>query len=122
MREQEVFFDQQLSGKRIVILKTYDRALAHEAFDQLTSDAYQALAKSLDLNASFDPADIPSPSDSGFPDFLWGAVEEVAREDWDSFSYFIVQQIEDRRTLPLFVCPDWPRAEAYTKTMLTVPA
>jgi len=122
MRDQEIFFEQKVDGRRIVILKTYERALAHAAFQQMTPHALEALAASLDLKASFDPADIPCSSDGEFPDFLWGVVEDGAREDWDSFSYFIVRQTEDDHTVALFVSSDWPSAEAYARNMLAVPA
>ena len=122
MREQEIFFDQGSEDKRIVVLKTYDGAFAREAFNEMDLGALEKLAICLDLNASFDAVDIPSSTDPNYPEFLWEALEEGAREDWNSFSYFIVREIEGGQTANHFVSSDWPSAEAYARNMLSVPA
>jgi hypothetical protein len=122
MREQSIFFEHQIGDKRIVVLKSYDARLAREAFDEMAPEALKALGASLELESKFDVADIPSPSDDQFAEFLWEAVEDGAREDWDSFSYFIVNEECSGRTSSLFVSSDWPSAEAFAKKSLTAPA
>lgn len=122
MREQSTFFEQQVGDKCVVVLKTYDTKVAREAFDQMAQDALEALGASLELESKFDAVDIPSPGDAGFAEFLWEAIEDGAREDWDSFSYFIVYEKNLGGTVALFVASDWPSAEAFAKNTLTVAA
>ena len=40
-----------------------------------------------------------------------------AREDWNTFSYFVVTKSNGRKTEELFVSGDWPTAGAYVKLM-----
>ncbi len=40
-----------------------------------------------------------------------------AREDWKTFSYFVVTKSNGRSTEELFVSGDWPTAGAYVKLM-----
>lgn len=120
MREQSTFFDQQIGDRRIIVVKTYDAKLARAAFDQMTQEGLDALAASLELGSKFDVADIPSSNDQAFADFLWEAIEDGAREDWDAFSYFIVKEEGADQSVALFVSPDWPSAEAFVKNTLTL--
>ena len=41
-----------------------------------------------------------------------------AREDWNSFSYFVVQEKGEHSLRYLFVSSDWPSAELYAKREL----
>ena len=52
-----------------------------------------------------------------FADTIWQEVEEGSREDWNAFSYFVVTESSTHRTAPVFVCSDWPTAEAFAKTL-----
>jgi hypothetical protein len=122
MREQSTFFEQQIGDRRIVVLKTYDAGLAREAFDQMTQEGLGALGASLELESKFDAADIPSAGDENFAEFLWEAIEDGAREDWNSFSYFIVREEHSGGAIALFVSSDWPSAETFAKSILTVAA
>ena len=120
MPEQTTFFQQQVGDKRIVVIKTYDSGLAHEALDQMSPEALNILAASLELESKFDPSDIPSASGDEFADFLWEVLQEGAREDWKHFSYFIAAGEDASGLHPLYVSPDWPSAEAFAKRTLAL--
>jgi hypothetical protein len=120
MPEQSTFFEHQVGDKRIVVLKTYDGRFAREAFNQMTPEALSLLGTSLELDAKFDPADIPALHDDDFADFLWEAVQDGAREDWNSFSYFIAGEEDNRGLHPLYVSSDWPSAEAFAQRYIGV--
>ena len=113
MPEQSTFFEQQVGSKRVVVLKTYDKSLAREAFDQMTPEALNTLKTSLELDAKFDSTDIPASDDDDFADFIWEAVQDGAREDWNLFSYFIAGEQDTHGLRPLYVCSDWLAAEAF---------
>lgn len=89
MPEQTTLFEQQVGDRRVVVLKTFDESFARHAFDQMTPEALSALGASLELESKFDPSDIPTPGDINFAGFLWSALQDDAREDWNRFSYFI---------------------------------
>jgi hypothetical protein len=111
MPSQEVYFDERADGREIRVLKTYDSHFAREAFDQMSEDAKAVLVQALlDEGATLD-------ADSG-DEGLWQAIEEGAREDWNSFSYFVVQENGDHSPHYLFVSSDWPSAELYAKRQL----
>jgi hypothetical protein len=116
--EQATFFEEQLGMKRIVVLKTYDERFAREAFKQMTPEAMAFLGKSLEIESTYDQKELPSPSDADFSDALWQEVQDSAREDWNSFSYFVVKEESPGCTLQLYVSPDWPSAEAFAKERL----
>jgi len=122
MRKEENFLEQQLGDKRISVLKTYDTIFARESFDQMTPDALGTLAATLDLSGRFDSQDIPAANDDAFPEFLWEVIKDDAREDWNSFSYFVVTERLRDRTTALYVSPDWPSAEAFANATILVTA
>ena len=120
MREQSTFFEQRAGDRRIVVVKTYDAKIARGAFDQMTQEALETLGASLDLDSRFDATDIPPSHAEEYAEFLWEAVEDGAREDWNTFSYFVVREEGPNGTAALFVASDWPSAEAFAKSSLPV--
>lgn len=113
MPTQEVFFDERANGREIQVIKTYDSHFAREAFDQISDEAKASLIQTLlDEGA---PLEVDS-GDEG----LWQAIEEGAREDWNSFSYFVVQEKSNDAQHYVFVSSDWPTAERFAKRQLTL--
>jgi hypothetical protein len=118
MPEQTTFFEQQTGDRRIVVLKSYDRAFAREGFDQMQPEALRFLGRFLELDSKYEPAEIPTPEGEDYAEALWEEIQEGARENWNTFSYFIVCEEADGQSLPLFVSADWPSAEAFAKWRL----
>lgn len=112
MAHQEIFLDERIGTERIQVLKSYDVAFAREAFDAMDEDALRFLSLRLDVE------DLPAPQSPDFADSIWQEVEDAAREDWNTFSYFVVIEHGADGTTPLFVSADWPSAEAFAKTLL----
>lgn len=115
MPVQKVFFEQEQNGRRVEVIKTYDAALAREAFAEMDDSALNFLAESLNLADSYDRADIPERTSPDFVDFLWEDLQENAREDGNVCSFFIVQEVHAGVSRGLCVSPDWPSAEAFAK-------
>lgn len=113
MPTQEIFFDEKAGGREIVVIKTYDRHFAREAFDGMSEDAKAVLTQAL-LDA-----EVTSEGEGGDDD-LWQAIEDGAREDWNSFSYFVVQEKSEKSQRYVFVTSDWPTAERFAKRQLTL--
>jgi hypothetical protein len=86
MPEQEIFFSESLNGKHVQVIKTYDSQLAREAFEQMDDNSKSVLKQTLLTEGVFDFGKPEETTD----DDLWQGVEDGAREDWNSFSYFIV--------------------------------
>lgn len=106
MPREETYFDQQIGGKHVVVLKSYDKAFAREAFELMTPEALNYLGNALEVGSDSDP------------DTLWEEIEDSAREDWNTFSFFIVSETVAKAASPLFVSSDWPTAEAFAKQRL----
>jgi septum formation topological specificity factor MinE len=117
MPQQEMLFEQQVGDKRIVVLKSYDRAFAHEAFDQMRTEALHFLGRFLEVDD--DESVSGTSSDDDHSEVLWQEIQDGAREEWNTFSYFIVSEEAAGRSLPLFVSADWPSAEAFAKQQIT---
>jgi hypothetical protein len=116
MPKQEIFFEQVSSGHRIEVLKTYDQGYAREAFDNMDVDAQSFLWNSLRPEEIYDPAGLPTPNEPLDREaFLWDELVDQAREDWQTFSYFVVNETTGNRSESLYVSPDWPSAEAFAK-------
>ncbi|MGA7159118.1 MAG: hypothetical protein WBY53_19890 [Acidobacteriaceae bacterium] len=116
MPRQEVFFEQMIGDRRVEILKVYDRQVAREAFDSMDEPAQAFLWNSLRPEETYDSAGLPTadePEDRTA--FLWDELEEQAREDWKTFSYFVVYEAQGGRAEGLYVSPDWPSAEEFAK-------
>ena len=112
MPAQETFLDREVAGSRVQVVKTYDREYAREVFGMMATSAKAYLWRSLGMDESYDAADMPE--DPGDRDeFLLDEMLSSGREDWKSFSYFVVLQTFDGEPSPTFVCSDWPSAEAF---------
>lgn len=118
MTQQETFFTERAGSIQLIVFKTYDERFAHDSFQVLSDGALASLAESLKLAEQFDPSEIPRPEEEGFAELLWGELKESAREEWDRFSYFVVQEVDDGEVRPIFVSPDWPSAEAFAESRL----
>jgi hypothetical protein len=119
MPRETSFLEQTIGNTKIEVLKSYDKAFAREAFDQMDEDALEFLAKSLHLDSVETASDL-SPKDPDYADSIWEEMADGAREDWDSFSYFIVAQDLAGETSQLFVSADWPSAEAFAKKRISL--
>lgn len=117
MPRQETFLTVENGDETVEVLKTYDEAFAREAFRNMDDEALAHLAGSLKPESTYDEKDIPKPGDDGYEDFIWDVMVDDAREDWKTFSYFVVTRSNGRRIETLFVSGDWPTAEAYVKQM-----
>jgi hypothetical protein len=115
MPEQEIFFSESLNGKHVQVIKTYDSQLAREAFEQMDDNSKNVLKQTLLTEGVFDFGKPEETTD----DDLWQGVEDGAREDWNSFSYFIVLEKSREASRYLFACSDWPTAERVAKLNLS---
>jgi hypothetical protein len=122
MPQQEVFFEQIAGDRRIQVLKTYDPGYAREVFDEMDDDAQTILWTSLDIEQTYDPADLPSPEDPDRADFLWDELLDSAKEDVrlnpNLRSFFVVNEIRSTKPQSLYVSADWPSAESFVKNLL----
>lgn len=118
MPQQATFFDEKIGDLRVVVLKSYDPTYAREAFDQMQPEALRHLRQCLEVDVKYDTSGVPSPEDEEYPDALWEEVQNCAREDWNTFSYFIVSEEVGGRSSPIYVSSDWPSAEAFAKKRL----
>jgi hypothetical protein len=122
MPQQEVFFEQVTSDRRIQVLKTYDPAYTREVFEEMDDDAQALLWSSLDIEQTYDPADLPSPDDPDRADFLWDELLDAAREDVrlnpNLRSFLVVTEMRNAALQSLYVSPDWPSAETFAKNLL----
>lgn len=115
MSRQEPFLSIKKGDQTVEVLKTYDKTFAREVFENMDEEALAHLAASLNLDTEFDQQDIPTPTDESYEEFIWGAMLDSAREDYNTFSWFVVSRSSGRSSAELFVSPDWPTAEAYVK-------
>jgi hypothetical protein len=122
MPQQELFFEQTAGDRRIEVLKTYDPGYAREVFDEMNENALEILWKSLGIEQSYEPTDLPSPTDPDRADFLWGELMDSAREDVrlnpSLRSFFVVNEIRSEAPQSLYVSADWPSAESFAKNLL----
>ncbi len=114
---QEVFLERHIGTDRILAIKTYDRHFAREAFCQMDDSAMSTLAESLNLEETYFEDDIPSINTPEFPEFLWEALLEEAREDGSLFSFFVVYREAAGSRKNLIVTPDWPTAESFASRL-----
>jgi hypothetical protein len=118
MPQQETCFEEKSDDLKVTVLKTYDRAFAREAFNDMTDTACEHLWKSLGIDHQYDPADLPAPNDRGRRDFLWEEVEDAAHEDGNLCSFFVVSEAKGDTDESVYVSPDWPSAEAFARHRL----
>lgn len=119
MPRQEIFFEQEVDGKRVEVLKTYDKSYARDVFNGIDGEAREALAAALELEKNYEPTDIPDPDGSDYEDFLWDELLEAAREDVRNdpnlYSFFVVSEARLAQSQDLYISPDWPSAETFAK-------
>lgn len=118
MPHQETFFDKKSGQMSVKVLKTYDRAYAREAFNNMNEAAYAYLWNVMKIEQDYDTSDISSTDEANRLDFLWGEVEDAAREDGNVSSFFIVNEQKGTNTDTIYVSADWPSAEAFAKDRL----
>ncbi len=109
MPSQEVFLKLESDSQRIEVIKTYDSAFAKEAFEEMHEDAKAVLGQSLIEDGMLESDGMPFNDDD-----LWQGIEDGAREDWNSFSYFVVREGNPPQR-GLFVSSNWPAAERFAK-------
>jgi hypothetical protein len=117
MPRQETFLSLQNGDELLEVLKTYDETFAKEAFRNMDDDALAQLAASLKFETLYEPDNIPKPQDEGYEEFVWDVMLDEAREEYNTFSYFVVTKTIGGKSENLFVSPDWPTAEAYVKSL-----
>ena len=115
MPQQEMVFEEKSNDLWIRVLKTYDHAFAKEAFNAMSETADAHLWASLGIEDLYDANDIPLTDDAVRRDFLWGEVEDAAREDGNLCSFFVVTEVRGDAQKYLYVAPDWPSAEAFAR-------
>jgi hypothetical protein len=118
MPKQEVFLTQQAGDRKVEVIKTYDQTFAREAFGNLSEEAQALLWNALGIDENYDPSDVPPPSDPDTNDFLWEELLEAAREDGSLLSFFVVTDSKSGSSKNVYVCPDWPSAEGYAKSLI----
>jgi hypothetical protein len=123
MPKQETFFEERNGNRKVEVLKSYDQGYAHEAFKNMDGEAQRTLWGILKPEEIYDPADLPSLTDSSdisgeAEAFMWDELLEQAREDGTLLSFFIVAETSGHRTESLYVSPDWPSAESFARARL----
>jgi len=118
MPKQETYFEHVTGDRRIEVVKTYDQMYAREAFDSMDESAQGQLWKSLSIEENFSPSDIPSIQSPESGEFLWEELLDAAREDGNIISFFVVNETSRAASKSLYVSPDWPSAEAFTKRLI----
>ena len=113
MPAQETFLDRQTGDHRIQVVKTYDRQYAQEAFGSMDEAAKAYLWRSLAIDESYEATDLPSITDPDRDNILLKELLDSGREDWQSYSYFVVIETTNGKSEPTFVSGDWPSAEAF---------
>src|SRR5665213_3290637 len=113
MPSQETFLDTTIGGRRVQVIKTYDQAYARAVFGEMSDEAKAYLWSSLKPEEIYDPAGLPTETGSDYDAFLLDELLDQGREDWNTFSYFLVLDTRNGRDDATFVSPDWPTAEAF---------
>jgi hypothetical protein len=113
MPQQTIFLEEQVGDSRVSVVKTYDSTLAREAFDGMDDDALLQLVKTMQSDGEYDASSVKELRENA--DSIWDDLQTNAREDWNSFSYFIVEERSKGQSSFLFVAPDWPSAETFAK-------
>jgi len=114
MPEQSEFLRQQVGETTVVVLKTYDRAFAREALEQLDQDALRLIRKRISVCVGDEGCAAPEGDHEA--ETIWLELQDEAREDWNQFSYFVVREDSLNESKYLYVSADWPSAEAFAKS------
>lgn len=118
MPKQETFFEEITGDLKIEVVKTYDHAFAREAFDGMDEVAQAHLWRALGIENLYDTTEIPPANEPSRQDFVWGEVEDAAREDGNLCSFFVVNETRGNTVENIYVSPDWPSAEAFAKSRM----
>jgi hypothetical protein len=78
MPQQEVFFEERVGDRLIVVLKTYDRSYAREVFGKVDDVAMKSLAAALEIEKNYERDDIPAPDGADYEDFLWEELSDAS--------------------------------------------
>jgi hypothetical protein len=119
MPQQEIFLSERTNDTTVQVLKTYDRSYAREVFNDVGDDALKSLAVALEINAKYEPADIPDPGGAEYKEFLWEELCDAALEDVRQspqlFSFFVVTETKAGKAEHFYISTDWPSAEEYAR-------
>ncbi len=122
MPQQEVFFEERIGDRLIVVLKTYDPSYAREVFGNVDDAAMKSLAAALEIEKNYEPDDIPAPDGPEYEDFLWEELSEASLEDVRQYprlySFFVVTENSAGKAKELYISADWPSAEAFAKSLI----
>lgn len=121
MPQQELFFEERVGDRLIVVLKTYDRSYAREVFGKVDDAAMKSLAAALEIEKNYEPDDIPAAGGPDYEDFLWEELSESSVEDVRQSpilnSFFVVTETRAGKAKEIYVSADWPSAEAFAKSL-----
>jgi len=121
MPQQELFFERQVGGRRIEVIKTFDRSYAREVFGNIDDDAKRSLAAALEIGKNYGPEDIPDPAGQDYDDFLWEELSEASLEDVLQSprlcSFFVVTEATSGKARDIFISADWPSAKEYAEAI-----
>jgi len=119
MPQQELFFQQELNGQSVEVIKTYDQQFAKEAFKNMDEFALEHLWMSMKPEGIYEIEGLPKADQvEERSAFLWDELVEQAREDGRLFSFFIVTSRKGRHTENLYIGPDWPSAESFAQNYM----
>jgi len=121
MPQQEVFFEERVGDRTIMVLKTYDRSYAREVFGKLDDAAMKSLATALEIEKNYEPDDIPALDGPDYEDFLWEELSDASLEDVRQsptlYSFFVVTENSSGKVNEIYISADWPSAEAFAKSV-----
>jgi len=112
MQSQELYLEKKAGSDVFQVLKTYDTAFAKETFASMDEAAIEHLSKSLSISEECPPDELPASPDD-LADLIWEEMDDSAREQGQTRSYFIVRRSSPSSDDFLYVSGDWPSAEAY---------
>ena len=112
MPSQELYLEKKAGSDVFQVLKTYDTAFAKETFAGMDEAAIEHLSKSLSISEEFSPDELPTSPDD-LADLIWEEMDDSAREQGQTRSYFIVRRSSPLSDDFLYVSGDWPSAEAF---------
>jgi hypothetical protein len=119
MPAQQTFLDRQTGDRRVQVVKTYDRQYAREAFNSMNETAKTYLWRVLAIAENYETSDLPAMTNQDRDDILLEELLSAGREDWQSFSYFVVIETMKGESATTFVSGDWPSAEAFANSYLS---
>jgi hypothetical protein len=123
MPQQEVFFEERLGDRLIVVLKTYDRFYAREVFGKVDDVAMKSLAAALEIEKNYERNYMPASDGADYEDFLWEELSDASLEDVRQsprlYSFFVVTENTAGKAKEIYISTDWPSAEAFAKSLIS---